>query len=101
MITGINESETLTNHISCECKCEFVGKKYNLSQWWNNDKCQCECKNCSVCERDFVWNPSACNCENGKYLASIIDDSVIMCDEVIEPYDEEVKTIPTNSNEKI
>ena len=23
MITGINESETLTKHISCECKCRF------------------------------------------------------------------------------
>ena len=23
MITGINESKTLTNHISCECKCRF------------------------------------------------------------------------------
>ena len=23
MITGINESETLTKHISCECKCKF------------------------------------------------------------------------------
>ena len=23
MITGINESKTLTKHISCECKCKF------------------------------------------------------------------------------
>ena len=29
MITGINELETLTRHISCECKCRFDGKKYN------------------------------------------------------------------------
>ena len=34
------------------------------------------------------------------HLASIIDDSVIICDEVIESYNEEVKTIPTNFNEK-
>ena len=26
MIPGINESKTLTNHISCECKCKFDGK---------------------------------------------------------------------------
>ena len=26
LITGINESKTLTNHISCECKCKFDGK---------------------------------------------------------------------------
>ena len=28
------------------------------------------------------WNPATCNCENGKYLASIMDDSVITCDEI-------------------
>ena len=30
-----------------------------------------------------------------------MDDSVITSDEVIESYDEEIKTIPTNFNEKI
>ena len=30
MITGINESKTLTEHFSCECKCtcKFDGTKY-------------------------------------------------------------------------
>ena len=28
--------------------------------------------------KKIVWNPSTCNCENGKYLASIMDDSAIM-----------------------
>ena len=36
--------------------------------------------------------------QNGKYLASIISDSAIMCDEVIESYDEEIKSISTNLN---
>ena len=39
MITVINESKTLTKHISCECKCRFDGKKCNSDQWWNNNKC--------------------------------------------------------------
>ena len=29
-----------------------------------------------------------------------MDDSVIFCDEVIKSYDEEIKTMPTNFNEK-
>ena len=37
MITGINESKTLTKHISCECKCKFDGRKCNSNQWWNVD----------------------------------------------------------------
>ena len=31
-----------------------------------------------------IWNPPTCSFENGKYLASIIDDSVIMWDEIID-----------------
>ena len=26
-----------------------------------------------VCEKDYIWNPSTCSCENRKYLARIID----------------------------
>ena len=57
-------------------------------------------KKINVCEKDYVRNPSKCICENWKYLASIMDDSMIICDEVITSYKEEVKTIPTNFNEK-
>ena len=28
-ITGINESKTLTKHVSCECKCKFDERKCN------------------------------------------------------------------------
>ena len=30
-----------------------------------------------ICEKDYIWNPGICICENGKYLASIMDDSVM------------------------
>ena len=35
-----------------------------------------------------------------KFLASIMYDSMITCDEVIKSYDEETKIISTNFNEK-
>ena len=50
--------------------------------------------------KDYILNPATCNCENGKYLASIMDNSAIIFDEVIKSYGEEIKTIPTNLNEK-
>ena len=100
IVIGINESKTLTNHISFECKCKFHGRKCNSDQWWNNDKCRCECKKRHVCEKDYVSNPSKRNCKNGKYLPGVMDDSVIICDEVTESYEEETKTIPINFNEK-
>ena len=95
MITWINESKTLTKHTSCKCKCRFDERKCNSDQRWNNNKCWCECKKRHVCEKDYVWNPATCNCENGKHLASIINDSAITCDEIIESYYEE-----TNFSEK-
>ena len=101
MITGANESKTLPKHISCKCKCKFDGRKYNSNQKWNNDKCLCEYKDPKEYHNvwikiGYIWNPATCNCENGKYLASIADDSVNRCDEITE----ETKTIPTNLNEK-
>ena len=66
LITRINESKTLTKHISCECKCEFDETKCNLNQSWNNDKCQCERKKDHICEKEYVWNPSTLIYQNGK-----------------------------------
>ena len=83
-ITWINESKILAKHISCECAYKFDGRKCNLNQKWNNNKSWYECKKHHICKRDYIWNPATCNCENGKYLSSIIDDSVITCDEIIE-----------------
>ena len=97
MITGKNESKTLTKHISCECKGKFYGIKCHSDQWWNNDKCLCECKK-HVCEKDYVWNCATCNCENGKYLAGIMDDSAIIYDEIEDADDEKTKALPTNFN---
>ena len=84
MTTGINESKTLTKHTSCKYKCKLDGRNCNSDQSWNNDKCGRECRKCHVCEKDYVWNPATCNCQKGKYLASIMDDSAIVCDEIIQ-----------------
>ena len=94
MITGINQSRTLPMHISCECKCKFDGRKYNLNQKWNNNKCWCDCKNPKErqCEKGYFWNPPKCSRENAKYAKSV-GDLVVICNEIIE----ETKTIPTKS----
>ena len=44
-----------------------------------------------------MWNSVTCSFENAKYLASIIDDSVISCDDIIE----KIKAVQTNFNEKM
>ena len=49
-----------------------------------------------------MWNvicpknrTSTCTCENGKYLGSIIGDSLITYDEILKL----IKTVPTKTNE--
>ena len=37
-----------------------------------------------MCEKSFFWNSATCSCENGKYVGSIIGDSVVICNEIIE-----------------
>ena len=36
-----------------------------------------------MCKKDYSWNPSRCICEKSRYLKSIFDDSVIVCNEII------------------
>ena len=52
-ITGIDESKTLGKDISCKCKRRFDGRKCNSDQWWNNDKCEYECKKRHICQKDY------------------------------------------------
>ena len=56
-------------------------------------------------EKGYTWNPPKSACENGKYVGSIIDNSV-MWNKIIEmtksilTKTSPTKTIPTNFNEK-
>ena len=44
------------------------------------------------CKKYYIWTTATRNCKNDKYLASTIDDSVIMCNEIRNT----TKTIPKN-----
>ena len=97
MIKRKNESKILTKDISCKCK--FDERKCNSEQWWNKYKCRSECKKHHICEKDYIWKPASYSCKNGQYLANIMDDSVIRCDEIIDAEDKSYKK-ETNFNKK-
>ena len=40
-------------------------------------------KNIIYVKKDYIWNPATCSCKNIKY-SSIIDDTVITCDKIID-----------------
>ena len=53
---------------------------------------------CYCIWKDYVWNPPTCSGKNAKYLAIIIDHSVVLCDEIIETTKiVPTKTVPTKS----
>ena len=64
MITGKTESKILAKDLSCKCKCKFHRRSCNWNQKWNNDKCWCECKKHHIWEKDCIWSPPTCSCEN-------------------------------------
>ena len=70
VITNKNEAKTMAKHILCDCKCIFSRTTCNSNQKWNNETCQCECKNYCICKKGYSWNPRTCICQNGKYLTS-------------------------------
>ena len=82
MTTVINKLKTLTKLISCKCKCRFDGRKCNSNKKRNNEKCWYECKKHNLCEKDYIWNPAIYIYQNGKYLANIMDDLMINCNEI-------------------
>ena len=53
---------------------------------------------------NYIWNHCSCTCGNGKYVESIIDNSLVTCDEIIDAiaklYKESSKSIPINFTEK-
>ena len=61
MIKNKNEAKTLTKHIiSCDCKCKFNSTTCNSNQKFNNEICQCTCKNYRKCKKDYSLNASTC-----------------------------------------
>ena len=90
-ITKLNESKTLAKHASVNVNL----MEENVIQINGGITI-----NVNVSVKRHVWNPATCSCENGKYLASIMDDLATACDEVIESYNKDAKTNPTIFNEK-
>ena len=51
--------------------------------------------------KDYIRNPPTCSCESGKYLANIMEDSAITCDEIISHMTKKQKQFQQISMKKI
>ena len=64
LMSRTNEARHIKWHETSKCKCRLDAS--NNKQRWNNDKCQCECKELidkGICNKGYIWNPSNCKCE--------------------------------------
>ena len=44
---------------------------------------QCDCKKYHTCKKDYSWSPSTCIFQDSRYLKHNVDNSAIMCDEIL------------------
>ena len=84
IIATINDVKSLVKHISCDFKYKVDSTTCNSNQKWDNNKYQYECKMYLMCQKDYSWNPSTCVFGISTYLETIVDDSIIVCDEIIK-----------------
>ena len=68
----------------------------NVTQTKSEISCECKNPRKHAWKKIYIWNPSTSTCENGKYLASITGDWVVICHEIIEV----IKNVPTNTISK-
>ena len=96
MIIGINKSRTLIKHVSCKCKCKMVENViYTKIGLTIRVSVGVKIYKNIVYDKGYFWNPVACNSENGKYARSIIGDSVVISDEIIDATNStSTKTVP-------
>ena len=79
--------------ISCKCKCKFDERKCNSNQKWNINILRCGCKKYHTFEKHYIWNPVTCSCKNCRYLASIINNSVIISNETVDAKQKQLQQI--------
>ena len=95
VITGKNESKVLMQNFNVDINVGLMEKNVIQINGRITINVCVSVKKRHACEKDYILNPATCSCQNGKYLASTMGDSVITFDEIIESYSKE-----TNFNEK-
>ena len=74
LMTRTNETRHIEWHEKCKSECRLDRIICNNKQYWNGDKCRCECKKLvdkDVCDKGFIWNPSNCKCESTNLVISV------------------------------
>ena len=69
LMSRTNETRWIKSYETCKWICRLNKIICTSKQWWNEDKCRCECRELidkSVFDKGFIFNPSNCKCECDK-----------------------------------
>ena len=70
LMSRTNETRHMKWYKTCKCKYRVNSRVSNNKQHWNDNKCRCiECEDLidkGVCDKEFIWNLSNCECECDK-----------------------------------
>ena len=70
LMSRTHEARHIEWHETCKCKWRLNSSVCNNKQHWKNDKCRCKCGELTdkgVWDKEFISNPSNCECEYDKY----------------------------------
>ena len=81
MITNKDEAKAMTEHISCDYKCNFNITSCNSHHKWKNKTCQCQYQSHHKRNEGYSWSRRTCICEDSKNLKSLNLEAD--CDEII------------------
>ena len=115
LLARINETRKIVWHETCICICRLTSAVCDDKQEWSKTKCICERKEDLIgkltCDKGYMWNPSTCSCECGKYCETgqyldykncvcrkkIVDELIEQCTTII---DVEIKNNTAKVNNK-
>ena len=99
-----NEARHIEWCKTCKCKCRLDASVCDNKQCCNNDKCRCECIELvdnGRCDKEFIWNPSICECDKSCDVGEYLDYENCKCrkkliDKLVKEFSEDI-----NGNEMV
>ena len=70
LMSRINETRYIKWHETCKCKCRLDASVCNSKQCWNNNKCQCECK--ELIDKGILVKTDSTKCKSNSCIFYIV-----------------------------
>ena len=80
LMSRTNETRHIKWHETCKCKCRLDASVCNNKQRWNNDKCQCECK--ELMDKGILVKTDLTKCKSNSCILYIVLFSIFFTTDI-------------------